>query len=99
MPTIKRYARPYAEVKQNLLERAREQRNPFEACEYQVVQQTLDALSSVDRDPWAAAWSDVALPYEQRAREGEAGGDTEAAKLNYRRAYGYYRVGRYTTTN
>jgi pimeloyl-ACP methyl ester carboxylesterase len=97
--TIKRYVRPYAEVKENLLERAREQRNPFEACEYQVVQQTLDELSSVDRDPWAAAWSDVALPYEQRAREVEAGGDTEAAKLNYRRAYGYYRVGRYTTTN
>lgn len=97
--TIKRHVRPFAEVKENLLERAREPRNPFEACEYDVVERTLNRLASLDRDPWAAAWSEVARPYEERAREAEARGDMEAAKLNYRRAYGYYRVGRYTTTN
>src|SRR5438045_9261614 len=96
---IKRYVRPYSEVKANLLERAREQRKPFDACEFQVVQQTLDALSSVDREPWASAWSEVAAPYEQRAKDAEARGDIDAARENYRRAYGYYRIGRYTTTN
>ena len=99
MATIKRYVRPYAEAKANLLARAREQRNPFEACEFAVVERTLNELTSLDRDPWAATWSEAALPYEEQALQAEIRGDNGDAKLNYRRAYGYYRVGRYTTTN
>ncbi|MPZ13076.1 MAG: alpha/beta hydrolase [Chloroflexi bacterium] len=99
VPTLKRYVRPYDKAKENLLERARESRNPFEACEYEVVDATLDRLTTLDRETWAATWSAVARPYEERAREAEARGDTETAMRNFRLAYGYFRVGRYTTTN
>src|SRR5579883_2110221 len=94
---IARYVRPYAEAKANMLERAR--RGAFEFTEYDVVAGVLDRLTSLDRDPWAAAFMEVARPYEERAQQAEARGDLAAAKQDYLRAYAYYRLARYPTTN
>src|SRR5581483_5241138 len=94
---ITRYVRPYAEAKENMLERAR--KGSFEFAEYDVVAGVLDRLTSLDKDAWAAAFMEVARPYEERAQEAEARGDAAAAKRDYLRVYAYYRLRRYPTTN
>lgn len=94
---ITRYVRPYAEARENMLDRAR--RGTFEFTEYAVVAGVLDRLTSLDREAWAEAFMEVARPYEERAQEAEARGDRAAAQEDYLRAYAYYRLGRYPTTN
>ena len=94
---IERYIRPYEEAKQNMLGRARN--GGFEFADYDVVAGVLDRLTSLDKDAWAAAFMEVAQPYEARAQEAEARQDTDAARQDYLRAYAYYRLGRYPTTN
>jgi hypothetical protein len=94
---IQRYVRPYEEAKENMLERAR--RGTFEFTEYDVVKGVFDQLTTLDKDAWAAAFMAVARPYEERAQAAEARGDTAAAQQDYLRAYAYYRLGRYPTTN
>src|SRR5207237_2387041 len=73
---IARYVRPYEEARENMLERAR--RGTFEFTEYDVVASVFDRLTSLDKDAWAAAFMDVARPYEERAQEAEARGATAA---------------------
>jgi esterase FrsA len=51
------------------------------------------------RDKWAAAFSEVAKPYEEKAAQAEQSGDPKNAKENYLRAYQYYEIARYPTTN
>src|SRR5262245_57302297 len=80
-----------------MLDRAR--RGTFEYAESDGVAGVLDRLTSVDKDAWAVAFMEVARPCEQRAQEAEARGDTEAARQDYLRAFAYYRLGRYPTTN
>lgn len=94
---ITRYIRPYAAARDNMLERAR--RGTFEFTEYDVVASAFDRLTSLDKDAWAAAFMDVARPYEERAQAAEARGDLDAARQDYLRAYAYYRLGRFPTTN
>ncbi len=94
---IERYIRPYEEAKENMLDRAR--RGTFEFVEYDVVKSVLDKLASLDHDPWAEAFMGVARPHEERAREAEAKRDVQTAQKEYLTAYGYYRLGRYPTTN
>jgi esterase FrsA len=94
---IARYVRPYAEAKANMLERAR--KGTFEYTDYDVVAGVLDRLTSLDRDPWAAAFMAVARPYEASAQAAETRGDVAAARADYLRAFAYYRLGRYPTTN
>ena len=94
---IVRYVRPYAEAKENMLDRLR--RGSFEFTEYEVAAAVFDRLTSLDRDAWAAAFMEVARPYEERAQEAEARGDIAAAQQDYLRAYGYYRLGRYPAPN
>jgi len=94
---IERYVRPYGEAKENMLDRAR--RGTFEFVEYEAVASVLDRLTSLDHDAWAAAFMEVARPHEERAREAEAKGDVQTAQQQYLSAYGYYRLGRYPTTN
>lgn len=94
---IERYVRPYDEAKENMLERAR--RGAFEYTDYDVVAGVFAQLTTLDHDAWAAAFMSVAQPIAERAREAEARGDVDAARADYLRAYGYYRLGRYPTTN
>src|SRR5438067_5472361 len=91
--------RPWDEVRQLMLERARTHRNPFAYSRYEEVERALAQLNSIERDPWAEAFMALGVPYEERAREAEARGDAKAAQDNYLLAYDYYHVARYPAPN
>src|SRR6266568_3139064 len=94
---IVRYIRPYAEARENMLDRIR--RGTFESVDLETATPVFDSLSSLDRDSWAAAFMEIARPFEERARELEVRGETDAARQNYLSAYGWYRLGRYPAPN
>ncbi|HZR97633.1 MAG TPA: alpha/beta fold hydrolase [Chloroflexota bacterium] len=91
--------RPLAEVRQEMLERARFHRNPCLYVREDEVAAALTRLDSLDRDAWAEAFSAFAPRYEERAREAEARADAQAARENYLLAYDYYHVARYPAPN
>jgi esterase FrsA len=91
--------RPMEEVKKELHERAKANRNPFLFTIYEEVAPVIDSLKSVDREEWAEAFSALAVPYEKRAAEAEASGDNTVAMKCYRIAYDYYHVARYPAPN
>jgi esterase FrsA len=73
--------------------------HPFHFSLSHDVERVVTGLHSYDRDSWAAAFSAAAVPYRTAAEDAEQAGDTAAAQRNYLRAYGYYRLARYPTTN
>jgi hypothetical protein len=72
---------------------------PFTYAQYDDMERVMTSLTSYDRDKWAAAFSAVAKPYEMKAADAEKAGDSKSAKENYLRAYQYYMLARYPTTN
>lgn len=94
-----KYERPYQEVRDILLDRARHSRNPLDNIEFEPARQVLERLSSTDREEWADAFSAVAEPYEERARLAAEKGDDKTAAANWRLAYGFYRAARYPAPN
>jgi len=94
---IKRYIRPFEDAKKNMLDRAK--RGSFPDTEYETVAKIFDRLTSLDRDAWASAFMATARPWHERGEEAEASGDFGAARTAFMRAYAYYRLGRYPTTN
>lgn len=96
---ISRYVRSVDEVRELMLERARERRNPFDFVVYEEVAQVLAGLTSLDRDAWAGAFGALAPRYAERAEAAEARGESRAALENYLLAYGYERVARYPAPN
>src|SRR5512139_2284881 len=91
--------RPMAEVKSELLGRAKESHNPFLYTIYEEVAPVIDGLRSVNRDEWANAFSSLSAPHEDRAAKAEAAGDTQTAKREYLIAYDYHYVARYPAPN
>lgn len=91
--------RPMDEVKKELLERARHNRNPFLYTIYDEVAPVIEQLRSVDREHWAEAFSALAAPHEELAAKAEAADDRDAAKKEYLLAYDYYHVARYPAPN
>ena len=91
--------RPMDEVRAELLGRAKENRNPFLYTVYHEVAPVIEGLRSVDREQWAAAFSALAAPYEEKAAAAEAKGETAAAMRSYLIAYDYYHVARYPAPN
>lgn len=73
--------------------------HPFRFTLNHDVESVLTGVDGYDRDAWAAAFSAVAAPYQTAAEDAERAGDTTLALDNYLRAYGYYRMARYPTTN
>jgi len=96
---IKGHSRPIAELWEMWRPRVKMKTYPFTYAQYQDVEQVMTKLTSFDRDEWAAAWSAVAGPYEEKATQAEKAGDTQNAKENYLRAYQYYMLARYPTIN
>jgi len=97
--SIRRYVRPLSEVRTIMLERAHENRNPFDFTVASEIERIFDQLTSLDHDEWADAFSAAAKPYEDAAAKADAAGDTAASRENHLRAYGYYRVARYPVMN
>ena len=92
-------ARPMNEVKEELLGRAKGNRNPFLYTLYEEVAPVIDGLRSVDREQWARAFSALAAPHEERAAKAEAASDHAAARREYLIAYDCYHVARYPAPN
>jgi len=91
--------RPMHEVKEELLGRAKENRNPFLYTVYDEVAPVIHDLRSVDRDAWAKAFGALAAPHEERAARAEAAGDQETARKEYLIAYDCFHVARYPAPN
>ena len=92
-------ARPMNEVKEELLGRAKGNRNPFLYTIYEEVAPVIDGLGSVDREEWAQAFSSLAAPHEERAAKAAAAGDNATARQEYLIAYDCYHVARYPAPN
>jgi pimeloyl-ACP methyl ester carboxylesterase len=95
----KRYVRPISELWEMWKPRVKFRVYPFTYALYDDMERVMTSITSYDRDKWAAAFSSVAKPYEEKAAQAERAGDTQSAKENYLRAYQYYRLARYPTTN
>jgi hypothetical protein len=91
--------RPMAEVKVELLDRAKGNRNPFLYTIYDEVAPVIHGLKSVDREDWAKAFSALAAPHEAMAAKAEAAGDHATARKEYLIAYDCYHVARYPAPN
>src|SRR6185295_6342009 len=91
--------RPMNEVKQELLGRAKENRNPFLYTIFEEVAPVIEGLNSVDREAWAHGFSALAAPHEDRAAKAAAAGDTDTARREYLVAYDCHHVARYPAPN
>jgi len=91
--------RPMAEVKKELLGRAKENRNPFLYTIFSEVAPVIEGLRSVEREDWARAFGALAVTHEEQAANAEALGDAAVARKHYLIAYDYYHVARYPAPN
>ncbi len=91
--------RPMNEVKEELLDRAKGNRNPFLYTVYDEVAPVIHGLQSVEREDWARAFSALAGPHEERAAKAEVAGDSATARKEYLIAYDCYHVARYPAPN
>jgi len=91
--------RPFSEVHDILMSRARALVNPCRYVTAEEVGVALSKLNSTDPDKWAKAFSEAAIPHEQMAVNSEARGDTKTAMAEYLAAYDYYHIGRFPTIN
>ena len=96
---MRRHTRPLAELWPLWKERTAAGAHPFQFTVPHDVERIVTGLRSYDRDGWAAAFSAAAAPYQNDAEDAEQNGDTASARRNYLRAYGYYRLALYPTTN
>ena len=94
-----RYVRPLGELWEMWKPRVKMRIYPFTYAKYEDMERVMASLTSYDRDKWAAAFSSVAKPYEDKASHAEKAGDAQSAKENYLLAYQYYRLARYPTIN
>ena len=70
--------------------------NPFEGIRRDDAEQVVNALTSLDRDHWAAAWCKVGLAYEAKAdARAEAGASAKELADLYTLAFEYCHIGRY----
>lgn len=95
----KKYIRPISELWEMWKPRVKMHMYPFLYARYEDMERVMTSLTSYDHDKWAAAFSAVAEPYEEKAAEAEKAGDTYNAKENYLLAYQYYRMARFPTIN
>lgn len=94
-----RYVRPINELWEMWKLRVKMRIYPFTYAQYDDMERVMTSLTSYDRDKWAAAFSSVAKPYEDKAAQAEKAGDAQRAKEYFLQAYQYYRLARYPTIN
>jgi esterase FrsA len=99
MTAVSDRPRTLDEAKDFLRDRLTHRRSPMAACDADAALAALDRLEGLAPEPWAAAWSVAAAPFEQAAREAEARGDDGAAADAYFQAYAFYFLGRYPCPN
>ena len=94
-----RYTRSVSAVWANWKEAARLGVYPFDYTSYEDHEQVFRRLRTLDREAWADAYSAVAEPFERAAGAAEREGDLDAARRNYLRASGLYRMARWPACN
>jgi pimeloyl-ACP methyl ester carboxylesterase len=88
-------ARPLEEVKAETIRRAGKL-NPLDGIRPEDGVQVANALTSLDRDEWAAEWSKLGQRVESDAEKAEkAGSDNVRTRELYLLAFNYYRIARY----
>lgn len=92
-------SRPFADVQRNLLERARERRNPFSHTDPGEAAAIVGSLASTEPVPWVHAFEAAARPHEDRANAAAASGDELTERRETALAYGYLRTARYPAPN
>ena len=97
--SIKRYSRPFTEIRHILLERSGQNRNPFAETKPEDITAAFSKLNSVEPVAWARSFSEAASVYEEKAAKAEAAGDKTEARDNYLLAFANYRVARYPAPN
>jgi dienelactone hydrolase len=83
------------EIKQEVLRRSGKRLQPFSHVHQEDVEKIVARLGSLDRDHWAALWSEMGLSYEKNGDELEKAGDGKKAGEAFYLAYDYCRIGRY----
>jgi len=92
--------RPFADVREILLERANHRRNPFlPGVDAGAIASTLERLESVEPQAWVTAFAALAAPHQATAAAAERAGDAATAAREYQLAYAYWRVARYPAPN
>lgn len=76
---------------------ARSGLHPFAFTTYEDNERVLSRLTSLEREPWAEAYSAAARPFEALARQAEAKGDSKLAREHYLHAHRLYRMARFPT--
>ena len=79
----KRYVRPINELWEMWKPRVKMHIYPFTYAVYEDIEHVMTNLTSYDHERWAAAFSAVAQPYEEKAAQAEKVGDAQSAKENY----------------
>jgi esterase FrsA len=74
-------------------------RAPFLHADKAEAEQALAKLGNIESESWAAAWSDPAARWEEKAKSAEAKGDAKQSKEAYLKAYGYYGIARHPFPN
>ncbi|HEX9443581.1 MAG TPA: alpha/beta fold hydrolase [Candidatus Binatia bacterium] len=90
--------RTLAEIKDDIRDRVGK-RAPFLHADKAEAEAALARLDNIESESWAAAWSDPAERWEEKARAEEKRGDAAAAKDAYLKAYGYYGIARHPFPN
>jgi pimeloyl-ACP methyl ester carboxylesterase len=90
--------RTLTEIKDDIRSRVGH-RVPFVHAGKAEVEEALAKLSSIEPEPWAAAWNEIGARWESTAKSAEAEKDTPRAKEAYLKAYGYYGIGRHPFPN
>lgn len=57
------------------------------------------SLTSLDAEPWVAAWTRLAVPYEHQAAELESQGKIAEANKAYQKAFTYYSIAKFPVIN
>ena len=86
--------RSLEELKEETLLRARDGKGPIGDVKMEDAQRAVDALHDLERDTWAAAWSDIGDEYMTRA---ESAVSSQEARDNFYYAWRYYDIGRWPT--
>jgi len=86
--------RSLEELKAEILHRTAEE--GWRGVKYEDAERAVDMLESLDRDHWAAVWSEIADGYMARADELKSSSPAEA-QSNYLYAFRYYNTGRWPT--
>jgi esterase FrsA len=88
-----------ADIKQEVMRRAKARIGPFEAIKVEDAQQVVDTLTSLEHDHWAQRWSRFGERYEAQGDAlAKAKADPREIAETYYLAFDYFRIARYPTT-